>query len=87
MNPCGHLKRKVPGYQHILLVIIQPDICNPQGVSPHGRVEIQCIRFMCPLNVSYPGARHNLYASSTQPHLSSQDTDQMVISDYTNLQP
>lgn len=69
----SNLQRDVPGNKHILLVIVHPDFGNPQGISSHGRAEIKCIRFMCPLNVSYPGARHNLYTSSTQPDLSSKD--------------
>lgn len=64
-----HLLGYVPGHIDMALKLIHPDLGHPQRVSADVSSQILRVRFMCSFDVGNPGARQNLNASSTLPHL------------------
>lgn len=63
------LKRQVPGQVDVVFVFIHPDLCDPQGISPHGLAQIRHVGFVRPLDVGDPGAWNYLDTASTCPNL------------------
>lgn len=68
-----HLLGYVPGHVDMALELIHPDLGHPQGVPADVRGQILRVGFVCPLNVGNPGARQDLNAPSTLPHLAGEN--------------
>lgn len=65
----SHLHGDVPGQVDIGLVLIHPDLCHTQGITPCVESYVTVVRFLHSCNMSHSGARQHLHTASTQPHL------------------
>lgn len=73
---CSYLQRQIPRYVDMRLVVVHPDLGYPECVPLGVEADVTVIGFLLPLNVGHPGARKDLHAATTEPHLEAQRLDQ-----------
>jgi len=64
-----HLLGNIPSHVDVAFELIHPNFCNPEGISPHVRRQILCVRLMSALYMGNASTRQDLNTASTLPHL------------------
>lgn len=68
-GPVTHLHGNIPSHVDVTFELVHPNLCDPEGVSPHMRRQVLGVGFVSPLNVGDASAGQDLHAPSTLPHL------------------
>lgn len=69
----AYVHGNVPGHVDVGFVFIHPDLGGSQGISLGVVVDVVVVGLLGALDVSHSGAREDLHAAATLPHLHSEE--------------